>query len=72
MINLNWINLFFVAISKPYSQLLYVECIPSEEIIRIVFKPYSYGTAPVLILNCLTNELPVIVNQNEERLEKSL
>ena len=45
---------------------LFVECIPSEEVIRIVFEPYTYGMAPILIVNCLKDKL-IIVSQNEEK-----
>ena len=52
--------------NNPYIEALFIECIPSEEVVRTIFKPYSYGTAPVLVFNCLTTRLPLIIKQNEE------
>lgn len=46
-------------------QALVVECIPSQEIVRIVIKPYEYGMAPVLVLNYIS-DCYVVLKQNEE------
>ncbi|CAF0704730.1 unnamed protein product [Brachionus calyciflorus] len=51
--------------NNPFIEALCVECVPSEEIIRIIIRPYEYGMAPVLIVNCLDN-VPVVLKQNEE------
>ena len=34
--------------------------------IKIVFKKYNYGMAPVLMLNCLKN-IPVVIKQRGEK-----
>jgi hypothetical protein len=49
---------------NPYSEALSVECVPTEKIIRTVFKSYSYGMAPLLVLNFL-NDVPVVIKQND-------
>jgi hypothetical protein len=50
---------------NPFVQSLCVECIPGEELIRTIFKPYNYGMAPLLIVNCL-KDLQITLRQNEE------
>jgi hypothetical protein len=52
--------------------LLGVECIPTEEIIKVVIKPYSYGMAPVVVFNYLNN-VPIVIYENlNEKLDKDL
>lgn len=43
---------------------LFVECAPTERIIRTVFRQYCYGDAPVLVVNCLKNQ-PLSIKQND-------
>ena len=50
---------------NPFVKALCVECIPGEELIRTVFKPYNYGMAPLLIVNCL-RDLQINIRQNDE------
>jgi hypothetical protein len=50
--------------NNPYIEALGVDCMPTDKIIRTVFKPYSYGMAPVLVLNFL-NDVPVAIKQND-------
>jgi hypothetical protein len=52
--------------NNPYSETMAVECVPTDKIIRTVFKPYTYGMAPLLVLNCLNN-VPVMIKQNDSR-----
>jgi len=48
--------------------VLCVECAPTEEIIRTIIKPYDYGLAPVLVLNCMKNQ-DVGIKQHGEKYE---
>jgi hypothetical protein len=51
--------------SKPEMKVIVAECVPSEETIRIILRPFNYGMAPVLVVNCLKN-VPVMIEQNDE------
>lgn len=42
-----------------------VECVPTERIIRTIIRPYSYGDAAVLVVNCLKNQ-SLSIKQNVE------
>ncbi len=44
---------------------MFVECVPTEEIVRTIVRPYIYGNAPVLVVNCLRNQ-PLSVRQSDE------